>query len=54
MGLFRITHIDVHHKRRCLRVLATNCRQALRAVEQEFGDAWYASAIAIKVKGGAA
>ena len=52
MSLFRITHIDEHRTTRRLRVVAANCRQALRAVEQEFGDAWYASAV--KLEGGAA
>lgn len=52
MSLFRITHVDEHRTRRRLKVLASNCRQALRLVEQEFGDAWYASAV--KLKGGQA
>ena len=52
MKLFRITHVDEHHTRRSLKVHAANCRQALRLVEQEFGDAWYACAV--KLQGGAA
>lgn len=52
MSLFRITHVDEHLTRRRLQVLAGNCRQALRMVEQQFGDAWYASAV--KLKGGVA
>lgn len=50
MSLFRITHIDEHRTRRRLHVLATNCRQALREVEQEFGDAWFASAVRVQVQ----
>lgn len=49
MSLFRITHIDEHHTRRRMRVLACNCRQALRMVEQQFGDAWFASAVRVEV-----
>ncbi|MBB2777992.1 UNVERIFIED_ORG: hypothetical protein HNP28_003335 [Comamonas terrigena] len=48
MSLFRITHIDEHHTRRRMRVLASNCRQALRMVEQQFGDAWFASAVRVE------
>lgn len=51
MSLYRITHIDEQRTRRRVRVLATNCRQAVRAVEQEFGDAWYMAAV--RVQGGA-
>ncbi len=50
MSLFRITHVDEHRTRRRLKVLASNCRQALRLVEQEFGDAWYASAVRVEVR----
>ncbi len=50
MSLFRITHIDEHRTRRRLRVLATNCRQALHAVEQEFGDAWFACVVRVEVR----
>ncbi|QXW17277.1 hypothetical protein KXJ72_10410 [Comamonas aquatica] len=50
MSLFRITHIDEHRTRRRMRVLASNCRQALRMVEQQFGDAWFASAVRVKVQ----
>ena len=52
MSLFRITHIDAQRTRRRMCVRASNCRQALRLVEQEFGDAWYACAV--KLKGGQA
>lgn len=52
MSVFRITHIDEHRTCRRMRVVARNCRQALRVVEQEFGDAWYACAV--KLKGGQA
>ena len=52
MKLFLITHVDEYHTRRRLKVQAANCRQALRLVEQEFGDAWYACAV--KLQGGAA
>lgn len=48
MSLYRITHIDEHHTRRRMRVLASNCRQALRMVEQKFGDAWFASAVRVE------
>ncbi|WP_313604787.1 hypothetical protein [Comamonas jiangduensis] len=51
MSLFRITHVDECRTRRRMKVLAANCRQALRMVEQEFGDAWYACAV--KLEGGA-
>lgn len=50
MSLFRITHIDEHRTRRRLHVRAANCQQALREVEQEFGDAWYASAVRVEVR----
>lgn len=50
MSLFRITHIDEHRTRRRMRVLACNCRQALRMVEQQFGDAWFASAVRMEVQ----
>jgi len=48
MSLYRITHIDSSRKCRRLRVLATNCRQALRQVEQKFGDAWFACAVRVE------
>ena len=51
MSLFRITHVDERRTRRRMKVLAANCRQALRMVEQEFGDAWFACAV--KLEGGA-
>lgn len=50
MSLFRITHVDEHRTRRRLKVLASNCRQALRLVEQEFGVAWYACAVRVEVR----
>lgn len=48
MSLFRITHVDEHRTRRRVQVMAQNCRQALHAVEQEFGDAWYACAVRVE------
>lgn len=50
MSLYRITHIDEHRTRRRMRVLASNCRQALRLVEQQFGDPWFASAVRVEVR----
>lgn len=50
MSCYCITHIDEHRTRRRMRVLASNCRQALRLVEQQFGDAWFASAVRLKVQ----
>lgn len=50
MSLFRITHIDSRRKCRRLRVLAVNCRQALRQVEQEFGEAWFACAVKLEAQ----
>lgn len=50
MSLFRITHVDEHRTRRRVQVMAQNCRQALRLVEQEFGDAWYACAVRVEVQ----
>lgn len=52
MSLFCITHVDECHTHRRLKVIATNCRQALHLVEQKFGDAWYACAV--KLAGGVA
>lgn len=52
MSLFRITHIDAQRTRRRMCVRASNCRQALHMVEQQFGDAWFTSAV--QLKGGAA
>lgn len=48
MSLYRITHIDAGRRLRRMRVLASNCRQALRMVEQQFGDAWFASAVRVE------
>lgn len=49
MSVYRITHIDEYRTRRRMRVLAKNCRQALRMVEQQFGDAWFACAVRVEV-----
>lgn len=49
MSMHRITHVDANHTRRRLHVLARNCRQALRMVEQQFGDAWFVCAVRVEV-----
>lgn len=45
MSCYRVTHIDVHHHRRRLRVQALNRLGALAWVEQLYGDAWYIAAV---------
>jgi len=50
LNCYRITHIDEHRTRRRLRVLASNCRQALQAVEHEFGDVWFACVVRVEVR----
>ena len=43
---FRVTHFDMHHRRRRLVVRgAGNRQQAMAWIEQLYGDAWYISAI---------
>ncbi|MFN7156118.1 MAG: hypothetical protein ACK4OE_20810 [Acidovorax sp.] len=45
MSCYRVTHIDVHHRRRRLRVPAVNRLHAVAWVEQLYGDAWYIAAV---------
>lgn len=52
MSLFRITHIDEHRTRRCLRVPAANREQAIAHVEYVYGAGWWTCVI--KLEGGAA
>lgn len=43
---FRVTHIDLHHRRRRLLVRNVHNRAAAVAwVEQLFGEAWYLAAM---------
>lgn len=45
MSCYRVTHIDVHHRRRRMRVQASNRAGAVAWVEQLYGDAWYIAAV---------
>lgn len=45
MACFRVTHIDVYHRRRRVRVTAVNRLGAVAWVEQLYGDAWYIAAV---------
>lgn len=45
MTCYRVTHIDVHHRRRRMRVQALNRAGAVAWVEQLYGDAWYVAAV---------
>lgn len=45
MSCYRVTHIDVHHRRRRVRVQALNRVGAVARVEQLYGDAWYIAAV---------
>lgn len=43
---FRVTHIDIHHRRRRMNVRNVGSRAAAVAwVEQLFGDGWYVAAV---------
>lgn len=45
MSCYRVTHIDVHHRRRRMRVQALNRARAVAWVERLYGDAWYIAAV---------
>ena len=42
---FRVTHIDIHGRRRRLRLRAASSRHAMAWIEQLYGDAAYLAVI---------
>lgn len=49
MNSYHVTHVDAQKTRRRLRVVAANSLNALAEVAQAFGDAWFVSAVRVKV-----
>lgn len=45
MSCYQVTHVDMHHRRRRMRVRALNRLGAVAWVEQLYGDAWYVAAV---------